>query len=151
MLLGSPSLIMRHTRIRIVNICNQRCISIDGACRLGHVLEVLREHLKTHVLMRGDNSSLSERPFFRKVFEAAALKALSNTPVNQHHIVAPGASDRCPLSWSMLQAHGFVSLQPVGPELYRVIMSPAILDIWLRHCAGEGASPHVISQTMSAL
>ena len=98
-------------------------------CRLKDVFGLLQGFVSDHILMKGDTSRLRDRPAFRAVFQAAALRALCNIPVEEHKVVLPGSSKR-PLTYTHLQANGFLSLQPLQARSgrYRVVMSPATLD-----------------------
>ena len=93
--------------------------------------------------MKGDTLRIRSRPAFQRVFQAAALRALSNTPVEEHEVVLPGSS-RQPLTYTHLQAYGFLSLQPLQarPGHYQVVMSLATLDAYLKLRLGEVPSPH---------
>ena len=108
-------------------------------CRLKDVFGVLQGFVSDHILMKGDTSRLHDRPAFRAVFQAAALRALSNIPVEEHKVVLPGSSKR-PLTYTHLQANGFLSLQPLQARSgwFRVVMSPATLDTYLKSKLGKG-------------
>ena len=111
-------------------------------CRLKEVFGKLQGFVSDHILTKGDTSRIRDRPAFRRVFQAAALRALSNTPVEEHEVVLPGSSRR-PLTYTHLQANGFLSLQPLQarPGHYQVVMSPATLDVYLKSRLGEVPSP----------
>ena len=112
--------------------------------RLKDVFGLLQGFVSDHILMKGDTSRIRDRPAFRAVFQAAALRALSNVPVNEHELVLPGLSKR-PLTYTHLQANGFLSLQPLQARSgqYRVVMSPATVDAYLKSKLGEGLSSNL--------
>ncbi len=87
--------------------------------------------------MRGDTIYLRD-----KLFQAAVLRALSNRPVQEHDTVLPGVSEY-PLTYTHLQAHGFIYLQRLPSWQFQVIMSPVILDIYLTAHAGEAPLTHI--------
>ena len=105
-------------------------------CRLKDVFRLLQGYVSDHILMKGDTSRLRDRPAFGAVFQAAALRALSNIPVEEHEVVLSGLSKR-PLTYTHLQANGFLSLQQARSGRYRVVMSPATLDTYLKSKLGE--------------
>ena len=110
-------------------------------CRLKDVFNLLQGFVSDHIPIKGDTAQICDRPAFRAVFQAAALRALSNLPVEEHEVVLPGLSKR-PLTYTHLQANGFLSLQPLQARFgrYQVVMSPATLDAYLRSRSGEGPS-----------
>ena len=110
-------------------------------CRLKDVFGLLQRFVSDHIPIKGDTSRPRDRPAFCAVFQAAALRALSNIPVEEHEAVLPGLSKR-PLTYMHLQANGFLSLQPLQARSghFWVVMSPAILDAYLRSKSGEGPS-----------
>ncbi len=111
-------------------------------CRLQAVFASLQGFVSEHILRRVDVSCLRHRPVFGRVFLKAAMVALSNTPVEEHEPVLPG-SNSCTLTYTHLQANGFLTMQPLQSGLFQVVMSPAILDLYLMSCKGELAPPHI--------
>ena len=107
-------------------------------CRLRDIFSKLQELFSDHILNKGDTSRLRDRAEFRSVFQTAALRVWSNMPVTEHQAVLPGSS-RQPLTYTHLQANGFLSLQPVQgkSDLYRVVMGLASLDAYLKSKLGE--------------
>ncbi len=108
--------------------------------RLQEVFASLQGFMSEHILRKGDTLCLRHRPMFGRVFLKAAVVALSNTPVQEHEPVLPGSSS-CTLTYTHLQANGFLTMVPLQSGLFQVVMSPATLDVYLRSCSGELSFP----------
>ena len=130
--------------LRALQVFHWAYSALTFLCRLKEVYDKLGVFVRHHIFYKGDISRLQSRRDFRPVFRAAALRALSAMPVQEHQEVVPELSkgQMRPLTFSQLQAYGLLSLQPVSGEgtMYRVTMSAASLDGYLTSVDGDRRS-----------
>lgn len=89
--------------------------------------ETLRSIMIDRMFKKNGVDKLKSRRHFQRVFCQAALVALANRAVAEHEQVI--ADDV--LSYSNLQAYGLITLQALQDDLFRVVMSPIVLDAWI--------------------
>jgi hypothetical protein len=89
--------------------------------------ETLRSIIIDRMFKNNGVDTLRSRPHFQRVFRQAALVALANRAVAEHDQVV--ADDV--LSYSNLQAYGLITLQALQGDMFRVVMSPIVLDAWI--------------------
>ncbi|CAL8469781.1 g9323 [Coccomyxa elongata] len=89
--------------------------------------ETLRSIMIDRMFKKNGVDKLKSRRYFQRVFRPAALVALANRAVAEHEQVI--ADDV--LSYSTLQAYGLITLQALQDDLFRVVMSPIVLDAWI--------------------